>query len=207
MKEEYRQILRNSSKKRNLFEAITGLKLADVLIVIFVLLVIAVNSSILMYFRTELFGKADAISYIISSFFLGAFLIIPEAMGLWLFVIFVIYIFVDIPLLYNRKYLPLETEEIRNLPFKEEKEFYEFVQSLYGKQFLRIRFLADSNKLRDDIAVMVAKYIRINEIESLDKMPDELLEYLDKSQLWMDMEFQRKHAKTIKCCNNCKRYR
>ena len=197
MKEEYRQILKNSSKKRSLFEAITGLKLTDVLIVVFVLLAIAVNSSILMYFRTELFGKADAISYIVFSFFLGAFLIIPEAMVLGLFVIFVIYIFVDIPLLCNRKYLPLETEEIRNLPFKKEKEFYEFVRSLYGKQFLGSRFLADSNKLRDDIAVMVAKYIQINNA-SLDKMPDELRKYLEKSQLWMDMEFQRKHAETIK---------
>lgn len=196
MNKNYKKILKSASKKKSALEALFNVTWTEFGFCT-LLLVGFCGLSCLNYFWVRTWD-CEIIKSNIDYIFIGILLTIFEIPALFLlYILFesaIEYLYIDIPLMLNRRYIPFTEEEIKKLPFKTDSEFIDFIKSLCCKKnIFKNDVYARSNNLFKDITIMFTTYIKIksadeweflnNKIAILENMPKDLYEYFKEKDI------------------------
>ncbi len=187
MEKKYKEILKNCSKKKDTMEALFGIgkKEARIILILTTLIIglFLINWVIITATKFNFTGRPTLSS--IDIFSETCLLVLLElAIFLILFLI-VLELVVLVPLLLNTKYLPASEEEIKNLPFETQEEFFDFLYSLCRKKFCGEMWMATSKRLWFDIADTVIMYIKVHGLKYSElKIPEEMEEPLSWCENW-----------------------
>ncbi len=199
MEKKYKEILKSCSKKKSTMEALFGinkgtvmftLKLIAVTIVLFLLdwaiinaILVSAGEPTLSF--VDIFGVSIILVLLELAIFLILFLIVLELV-------------VIVPLLLNTKYLPASEEEIKNLPFETQEEFFDFLYSLCRKKFCGEIWVPELYKLWFDIANTAIMYIKVHELKYSElKISEEMKGLLSQCKNWNsfmeELNLEEKH--------------
>lgn len=192
MEKNYKEILHNQSKKRNAFFSI--IEKDTFYMILFIIGCCIISCSIGMFYYNY---KADSIFIeqapnILKFFgcmifgFITLIIICAFFYGIWILYNYLHHLFtVEIPVLLNKRYLPLTDEEIKNLNLntKEFAEFIEFCCSIEKKQKDGSIKREYSKYILKDIIYLINEYCEINnftEKQGLYMRTEEVTKYFTK---------------------------
>lgn len=161
----YKNYLKQQKVKKNILETFLGPNYKTILteiILLFAYLVVFVGTTIyfnkvkelsLLYSMYKGFGYSIVIS-IVLFILIGLIVVITE------------FLVVEVPVIWNSRYLPLTQEEFDNLPYKTDTEFYEFLEYCCSKKFFKQKIYV--TKVYPDIEKMLNMYNKSKGIMDID---------------------------------------
>lgn len=187
MEKKYKEILKSCSKKKDTIEALFGIDKESVIIILSAIALFLVNGVIVFVIDSNSSTDKTA-SLLLNAICETLLLILVEFIVIFaIFILFFIVeeLVVDVPLLLNTKYLPASEEEIKNLPFETQEEFFDFLYSLCRKKFCGKMWMATSKRLWFDIANTTIMYVKVHELKYSElKIPEEMKESLSWCEDW-----------------------
>lgn len=187
MEKKYKEILKNCSKKKSTIEALFGIDKKEArIILISITLIIGlflINWVIIAAINFNFTGR-PTLSFVDISGESLLLVLLELAIFLILFLI-VLELVVGVPLLLNTKYLPASEEEIKNLPFETQEEFFDFLYSLCRKKFCGKMWVPELYELWFDIANTAIMYVKVHGLKYSElKIPEEMKELLSRCKNW-----------------------
>lgn len=183
MKNNYKKILKKNAKKQSTGEALFGIYWEDIKMVCIASIVFILGYGFNMYALNliDICGKSTT-SVLIVSFMLTIIeILILYCIGLILYGAYE-WLFITMPVLLQRRYLPLTIEEIKALPFKTNEEFYDFLFHICSRKNIFTKERQFVKGIRVDAIQMLNLYNNINEQDAFyldESIPRELSVFLN----------------------------
>ena len=186
MEKKYKKILKSCSKKKSTMKALFGVDKGTVILtlklIVIIIILLLFNWPIITASLVSTGEPALTALTFIAMFLINLLLTLMELVILF-FIGFKLV--VEVPLLLNTKYLPASEEEIKNLPFETQEEFFDFLYSLCRKKFCGKMWMATSKRLWFDIADTVIMYIKVHGLKYSElKIPEEMKKSLSWCENW-----------------------